>query len=385
MSPNPAYTQRISEPAISETEIQACVMRLVEAELTQGGGNSVALFEAGLARFLKVDPSTVVACSSGTSALHLALLALGVRPGSRVIVPSLTYVATAAALRYVGAEPVFVDVDDSWTIDPTQLARVFERVRKSTVSGAVGIIPVHLYGVPANIAAIRSTAAEFGAWVLEDAAQAMGATTPKGPVGTLTDAATFSFYANKLITTGGEGGAVVLRDLDAAERARLYRGQGQDPNRRYWHSVVGYNYRMTAMQAAFGSAQLARIDHFLRLRHEIGRVYEELLRGYSMPRCPAGCTPVNWLYTVLVPRGINRDSVMANLASNHGIETRPAFPLVSEMPPYVQCPSFPLPVSSDVAARGISLPTHCKMSTGDAERVARALIASVERVNKKGA
>ena len=186
-------------------------------------------FEREFAEYCNTATSLTVC--NGTVALHLALMGLDVRPGDEVLVPSLTYVATANAVRYVGAEPVFVDVDpDTWCIDPDKLeAAITRRTR--------GIIPVHLLGHPADMDRINRVADVHGLWVIEDAAEALGAKYKGQPVGSLSHAATFSFFGNKVITSG-EGGAITLSDERLATRLRALRGQGMDPNRRYYFPIT---------------------------------------------------------------------------------------------------------------------------------------------------
>lgn len=363
------YRFPISQPDITAAELDAVTRVLAAGELTQSGGPTVAGFESDLARYLDTDSALVVACSSGTTALHLALLSLGIGPHDRVLVPSLTYVATVAALRYVGAEPVFVDVDGSWTLDVDKL--------QAAAHGCAAVIPVGLYGMPAEMESIRAIARQHGLRVIEDACQSFGASVGGRKSGLLVDAGVFSFYANKLITTGGEGGAVVLEDRERATEARRYRGQGQSLNRRYWHEVVGYNYRMTAMQAAFGRAQLARIEDLTHYRSVAAAAYFEGLGAFEVQTSTTDAAPVDWLFTLLVPAGVDRDSVAAYLSNLYSIETRPAFPAVHTMPPYRVYADGRLPKTEDIAARGLSLPTHPRLSLGDAQFIAHAFKEAV--------
>lgn len=363
---NPANRIRISEPLFGPQEISAVHDCLVHGELTMGAGPSVAAFERTLCSV--VDVEHAVACSSGTSALHLALLALGIGPGDVVAVPSLTYVATVAAVRCVGAEPVFIDVDDGWTMDPAAL-RTCGRALNA-------IIPVHLYGNPADDD-VFEFAAEFDIPVIEDCAQSLGADIPLRGI-----AGIFSFYANKAITTMGEGGAVITRQSEIALRARLLRGQGQDPVRRYHHVVVGYNYRLTAPQAAFGTAQVKyRLMESLRLRRQMVDIYRAELPDFETARMRQGA--VDWLHTVLVPPGVNRDDVMQTMVADFDVETRPAFPSVARMPPYVQWYRGGLDKTDDVAARGISLPTHPRLTAAQLERVVRAFRTTIVEQTEK--
>ncbi len=216
-----------------------------------------------------------VSCCNGTVALHLALLGIGIGPGDEVLVPSLTYVASANAVRYCGAEPVFVDSDPrTWNLDPADLQRkITSRTR--------AVMAVHLYGKPAPMREILEIARARRIAVVEDAAEAIGASYDGRPVGALSDVAAFSFFGNKVITCG-EGGMVVTGDEALARKIRQLKGQGQDFERRYWFPVVGYNYRMTNIQAALGLAQLEKIDEYLLARTEIEAWYRQEARG--MPR-----------------------------------------------------------------------------------------------------
>ena len=240
--------------------------------------------------------SSAVAVCNGTVALHLALLGLDVRPGDEVLVPSLTYVATANAVRYVGAEPVFVDVDrETWCIDPAQMEAAITRRTK-------GIIAVHLLGHPADMDRINHIAAVNGLWVVEDAAEAPLATYKGRVVGGLAKMATFSFFGNKLITCG-EGGAITLSDPQLDTRLRILRGQGMDPQRRYYFPVTGYNFRLTNVAAAILCAQLERREEIVATRTALFDRYKELLapiRGVGFQPvapwrgCRRGCSPPRW-------------------------------------------------------------------------------------------
>jgi perosamine synthetase len=310
-----------------------------------------------------------VATSSGTSALHLALLALGIQPGDEVIVPALTFIATANAVQYVGATPVIVDSErTTWNIDPACVEAAITPRTKA-------LIPVHLYGHPAAMAELLCIADRHGLAVVEDAAQAHGARINGRRVGALGNAGCFSFFGNKIISTG-EGGMLVTNDVRIFERARLLRDHGMSPTRKYWHEALGYNYRMTNIQAAIGVAQLERVEETLQAKRTIAREYNRLLKavhGVTIPPDAPDAESVYWLYSVLVNErafGMSRDDVMAALHSE-GIETRPFFPPIHTQPIYATGQS--LPVSEDLAATGLNLPSAPNLRQEDAQRVARAL------------
>jgi len=315
-----------------------------------------------------------VAVCNGTVALHLALLTIGVRPGDEVLIPSLTYVATANSVRYVGAEPVFVDVDENtWCIDPAQLEQAITRRTK-------GIIAVHLYGHPADMDAINHIAAVHGLWVIEDAAEAHFATYKSRPVGSLAQMATFSFYGNKLITCG-EGGAITLNDPSMELHMRTLRGQGMDPQRRYYFPITGYNFRLTNVASAILCAQMERRHNIVARRREIFDRYTTLLAdvsGIGLQPIAEWAQPAFWLFCITVDEnayGRSRDEVATLLASEN-IDTRPFFIPLHTLPPFREESrkrSEYLPVTDRLAAIGMNLPTYNGLLDSDVERIAEVI------------
>lgn len=311
---------------------------------------------------------------NGTVALHLALMGLDVRPGDEVLVPSLTYIATANAVRYVGAEPVFVDVDpETWCIDPKLLEASITRRTK-------GIIAVHLYGHPADMDAINHVAAVHGLWVVEDAAEAHFARYKGRPTGGLGDLGTFSFYGNKIITCG-EGGAVNVNDKHLELRLRTLRGQGMDPQRRYYFPVTGYNFRLTNLAAAILCAQLDRRKEILAGRRRVFTAYENLLAGIPgigfQPAAPwAERAP--WLFCITVDAneyGRSRDELAA-LLSEKGIETRPFFLALHKLPPFREESKLrgeALPFTDALSDTGMNLPTFAALTGSQIEYIADAI------------
>ncbi len=329
-------------------------------------------FEREFAEYCNTATSLTVC--NGTVALHLALMGLDVRPGDEVLVPSLTYVATANAVRYVGAEPVFVDVDpDTWCIDPDKLeAAITRRTR--------GIIPVHLLGHPADMDRINRVADVHGLWVIEDAAEALGAKYKGQPVGSLSHAATFSFFGNKVITSG-EGGAITLSDERLATRLRALRGQGMDPNRRYYFPITGYNFRLTNLACAILCAQMERKETILAQRRTLCERYNQMLRSIPgiglQPVAPwAEISP--WMYSCTIDPdefGGSRDELMASLAERN-IETRPMFISLHTLPPFREESrkrNEHLPVTDRLSESGIILPTYNTLSEADQDRVVGAI------------
>ncbi len=360
----------VAEADLSGREEEYAV-EAIRSSWISGTGRFVDRFEAEFANLCGVR--SAVAVSNGTVALHLALLALDVRPGDEVLVPSLTYIATANAVRYVGAEPVFVDVDPTtWCLDAAQVeSRITRRTK--------GIIPVHLYGHPADMDAIGQIAAVHGLWVIEDAAEAHLARYHGRPVGSLGNVATFSFYGNKIFTCG-EGGALTCNDAQLDVRMRTLRGQGVDPDRRYYFAVTGYNFRLTNLACAILCAQLERREEIVQARQRVYALYEEALKGVPgigfQPRAPwAEVAP--WLFSITIDErvyGRTRDEVMTILAGA-GIETRPFFVPLHLLPPFRDVPTPPQAVAEELGRRGMNLPTHARVTAADVERIASILEA----------
>jgi perosamine synthetase len=364
----------VAAPALVGRE-KEYVLDCLDSTWISSSGSYIERFEQAFAAFCGVRHA--MTCTNGTVALHLALLALGVGPGDEVIVPTLTYVATANAVRYCGATPVFVDAEiDSWNMDPGAAARAVTGRTKA-------IVVVHLYGHPTDMDPIIDLARDHGLAVVEDAAEAHGAKYKGRTVGAIGDIATFSFYGNKIITTG-EGGMVVTDDDDLAQTVRLLKGQGQDPNRRYWFPVVGFNYRMTNVAAAIGLAQLERIDWHIARRREVAGWYREALADLpDVTLSPELHWARNafWISCALLGEGagISRDDVMESMDAQ-GIETRPFFYPLHTLPPYTQ-KGGEFPVAESLAARGINLPSSALLTEAEVHDVARALTAAIAGVD----
>lgn len=307
--------------------------------------------------------------SNGTTALHLALAGLNLQPGEEVIVPSMTYIATANAVRYCGGEPIFVDVDpNTWCITAQTIAEaITPRTR--------GIIVVHLLGQPADMDPIMQVASTHGLWVVEDSAEAPFATYKGTPVGGIGQVATFSFYGNKMLTSG-EGGAITFQDPHLERRFRMLRGQGMDPDKRYFFPIVGFNYRMTNVAAALLCAQMERRGEIQWRRRAVWSQYVERLAripGIEL-RPPHDWSEISpWMFACLVDEdrlGVNRDELAAALLQR-GIETRPMFVPLHRLPPYrdVARRTPPLPVTDLLGDQGIMLPTFTTLTEAQVARV----------------
>ena len=359
----------VSAPVLGGRELEY-VTDCVESSWISSCGKYVGRFEATFAEFCGARHA--VSCCNGTAALHLSLLALGVGPGDEVIVPTLTFVATANAVTYCGARLRFADVDPrTWTLDPRSLEKLITPRTKA-------VIPVHLYGHPADMGAVNEIARRHGLRVVEDAAEAHGAEWQGTRAGSLGDLAAFSFYGNKIITTG-EGGMVTTDDESLARRARQFMGQGMDFDRRYWFPIVGHNYRMMNLTAAVGLAQMERADWHVARRAEVAAWYEDELRnepGVTWQAERDYTRPAHWLFPVTLDEriGVGRDDVMGGLA-RHGVETRPVFYPMHVLPPYREaaCEDGPFPVADRIARRGLSLPTWAGLTREDVAYVCDAL------------
>ena len=359
----------VLEPTLGQEELDN-VVECVSTNWISSQGKFVTEFEAAFER--RHPGMHALAVCNGTVALHLAMAALGIGPGDEVIVPTLTFAASVNAILYTGAEPVLVDCDPvTWTVDPAGVeAAVTPKTR--------AILPVHLYGHACHMDAIGDIADRHGLMVIEDAAEALGSRYHDRPVGSIGDASTFSFFGNKTITTG-EGGMVLFRDAATADHARTLRDHGMSRDRRYWHEHVGFNYRLTNLQAAVGVAQLNRLDEFVRRKRAIASAYHDRLEPLDLvlPREAAGTLHSYWLYSVLLPPTIDRDDTIRRLADN-GVDTRPLFYPMHRMPPYRDCRrTGDLSVADSIAARGLSLPSSASLDPEDVSQVCTAVASAV--------
>jgi len=354
----------ISKPFIGPREKQL-VLDALDSGWVSSIGKYIDEFETNFARYCGTDYA--LAISNGTSGLHLALATLGLQPGDEVIIPDLTFVATANAVAYTGATPVLADVDpDTLCIDPASV--------KSLISARTrAIIPVHLYGHPADIDALVAIGDLNGLDIIEDAAEAHGAEYKGRKVGGLGKCGVFSFYGNKVITTG-EGGMLTTNDHEFYQRAKRLRDHAMSPTRRYFHEERGFNYRITNLQAALGVAQLERIEEFLARRAEImGWYHSEIFitDGIRLNREKSGAKSAFWMVCLEVdwldePR---RDVLMRKLGER-GIDTRPYFCTLSSMPMYQQ---KPLPIAARKSRIGLNLPSYFELTKPDVQRVGAAV------------
>ncbi len=362
----------VAAPALVGNE-QEYVLDCLKSTWISAKGQYIQRFEGAFSEFCGVR--WAVSCSTGTAALHLALLALGIGPGDEVILPTLTYIATANAITYCGARPVFVDSNPrTWNMDPTLL-------EAAVTSRSKAIVVVHLYGNPVNMDSVLRTARAQGLCVIEDAAQAHGAQYRGQRVGALGDLGTFSFYGSKILTTG-QGGMVVTNNEELAARVRQLRSQGMDPGRPYWFPMVGYNYQMTNIAAAIGLAQLERVEWHLARRRQIAQQYRRQLEGtpgISFQVQESWARNAHWLVGIVLDEQapITRDSLIVQLAEQ-GIETRPFFWPMHTLPMYEGRAGGSLyPAAERLAARGLCLPSSAALTDEDVSYVCQQVLQIV--------
>ena len=323
-------------------------------------GKFIRQFEDAFAAYIGVPYAASV--SNGTVAIHNALLALGIKEGDEVIVPSFTYIASVNPIVYTGATPVFVDsLRDTWQLDADDIERkITSRTR--------AIMAVHLYGHPCDMDRIMEIARKYHLFVIEDCAEAFGSKYKGRYAGTFGDIAAFSFFGNKTITTG-EGGMVTTRDRTLHERATHFKGQGLAKYREYWHDTIGYNYRMTNICAAIGLAQLERADSTIQKKRQVADWYRKYLSGYPLEiqKESEGVFHTYWMVCILVENADIRDNLRTYLLEK-GIETRPTFYPIHSMPMYAHN-FYRLPVAEDISWRGINLPSYPDLSENDVAEI----------------
>jgi perosamine synthetase len=361
----------ISKPYIGARE-KELVLDALDSGWVSSIGKYIDEFEANFARYCGTEYA--VAVSNGTTGLHLALATLGLQRGDEVIVPDLTFVATANAVAYTGATPVLADIDaDTLCMDPASV--------KSLISARTrAIIPVHLYGHPADMDALTEIADAHGVAIIEDAAEAHGAEYRGRRVGGLGKCGVFSFYGNKVITTG-EGGMLTTNDREFYQRARRLRDHAMSPQRRYFHEERGFNYRITNLQAALGVAQLERSDEFLARRAEIMNWYEQEIATTDrvrLNRVKNWAKSAFWMVCLEVDQfdETHRNAFMQALRAR-GIDSRPYFCTMSSLPMYKQTP---MPISARKAQIGLNLPSYFELTKLEVQRIGSDVNAILKEI-----
>lgn len=359
----------VNEPIVSKKAIKY-VNDALNTGWISSAGSYIDRFEEQFAKYIGVKYATTV--SNGTTAIHVALDALGVTKGDEVIVPNLTIISCPAAVTYLGAKPVLVDVEkNTGNIDPTLIERAITKKTKA-------IMVVDLYGHPADYSTIKKIARKYSIPIIEDAAEAHGAEYKGKKAGSLGDIATFSFYANKIVTTG-EGGMVVSNSKELIEKVKSKKNLSHSPNKRFFHDEIGYNYRMTNLQAALGLGHLEEIEKFIEKKFEIANFYSSQLKNISCITLPSEekyAKSVYWMYTVeLLPNcPLSRDEFMKQLLAV-GIDTRTYFYPLHTMPALKSYVSKKMsyPVSTMLSERGLYLPSGLAISKSQLQYVVREI------------
>ncbi len=351
----------ISQPSITDLEIKY-VTDAVSSTWVSSLGKYIDRFEETFAAFCRTKYA--ISVSSGTAAIHLSLKALGVGQADEVIVPDLSFIATANSVLNAGGTPVFADVDAfNLCLDPSEVERLVTERTKA-------IMPVHLYGHPAEMSAINSIAERYGLVVIEDAAESHGARTKDGVSGGLGFCGTFSFYGNKNLTTG-EGGMITTNDEEFSLKCRHLRDHAMSKEKRYWHNELGFNYRLTNLQAALGCAQLERVDSLLNKRQEIFEWYSKYLQGVEgiqLNRTYDWAFNSYWLICMEVEKfDEQKRDTFIRLLKDEGVDSRPYFYPMSSMPYFAKANT---PVSYEVYGKGLNLPTYFDLQEKDVERIA---------------
>ncbi|HUD19158.1 MAG TPA: DegT/DnrJ/EryC1/StrS family aminotransferase [Patescibacteria group bacterium] len=367
----------VSEPNISAREIRY-VTHAISSSWISSTGDYVKRFEKLFAQIVS-KTKFAISVNSGTSALHVALAALGVGPGDEVILPTFTMIATINAVAYCGATPVVIDADlTTWNMDASD-------IEKHITDRTKAIIAVHTYGAPADMDTIMHIARKHELWVVEDAAEAHGATYHGKPVGGIGDVGAFSLYANKIITTG-EGGMVVTNNEEIADRLRLLHNNAFTQEMHFWHTMIGFGYRMTNLQAAVGTAQVERFTKLLSIKRTNARLYVQLLsdiQGVTLPYEAPATQHSYWMFGILINKkrfGMDKNHLRILLAAR-GIETRPFFIPLHVQPPYWHLfKNVRYPVSEQLCRDGLYLPSSTTLTKKDIAYIA-GCIRELSRVH----
>lgn len=357
------YKYAVYQPSLSGNE-KKYVNECIDSTWISSKGKFVTEFEKAFSNYIGVKNGTGVC--NGTVAIHLALVALGLGEGDEVIVPTFTYIASANPILQVGAKPVFADCcEDTWQIDPKDIkAKITPKTK--------AIMVVHLYGHPCDMDSIMKIAQENNLFVIEDCAEAIGSEYKGKKIGSFGDVACFSFFGNKTITCG-EGGMVLTNSDYLYERLCHFKGQGLARYREYWHDTMGYNYRMTNIQAAIGLAQFEQVETFIQRKQNVSKWYKEKLRGLPIVFHDAvgDVKHTWWMCSILVASESEREN-LRNYLKEQGIETRPTFYPIHTMPVYAQKYERH-PVAEDIALRGINLPSYPTLEEHDIDYICKKI------------
>lgn len=377
----------LSVPNLKGNEIQY-VVHAIETEWVSSGGPYVNEFEGKIAAYVKSKGA--VSCQNGTSGLHIALKVCGVTEEDEVIVPTLTFIAAVNPVKYIGAEPIFMDCDDSLCMDADKLTEFCENecsyvdgklINNKSKKHIKAIVVVHVFGNMADMEKIMDVATRFNLKVIEDATEALGTYYSKGKfkgkyAGTIGTIGVYSFNGNKIITTGG-GGMIVSDDKKLLERAKHLTTQAKSDELYYIHDEIGYNYRMTNLQAALGLAQLEQLEQFIKVKEDNYNLYKEHIseiEGLSILNFRDNTRPNYWFYALYINTSypLNRDEMMKYLLSKQ-VQTRPIWGLISEQKPYIRCQSYKIETAKIYLNHVVNIPCSSNLSKSDVSYVIKCL------------
>lgn len=369
----------LSVPNLKGRELEY-VTQAIETEWVSSAGEYINQFESQIAQYINVKGA--VACQSGTAGLHIALLCCGVTKDMEVIVPALTFIASVNPVKYVGAEPVFLDCDDSLTLDPEKFRDFCEKecrfvngklINNKTGKHIAAIVVVHIFGNMADMEKIMELAVTYNLKVIEDAAEAIGTYYLSGRyagkyAGSIGDAGVFSFNGNKIITTGG-GGAIVSNDLDLLSQSKHLTTQAKQDELYYEHDTIGYNYRMTNLQAALGLAQLEQLETFIAIKKENYALYQQKIAGISgleLLEFRENTRPNYWFYSLYCHEEypLNRDEIIRFLGKN-SIQVRPIWGLICDQKPYHNHQSYKIDKARRYVEHVVNLPCSSNLAKED--------------------
>lgn len=370
----------LSVPNLKGNELKY-VTEAIEDEWVSTGGSFINKFEEDIAKYINVDQA--VACQSGTAGLHLSLLLSGVTRDTEVIVPTLTFIAAVNPVKYLGAEPIFMDCDDSLCMDMNKLEDFCQLQCELTEEGLINkhtkkiikaVVVVHVFGNMANMEKLMDIAEKYRLKVVEDATEALGTYYTSGKyegkfAGTIGDFGVYSFNGNKIITTGG-GGMLVAKDNTLADKARYLSTQAKDDPIKYIHDEIGYNYRMTNLQAALGVAQLEKLEDFIETKKQNYLLYNGKIKeidGLSLLSFRSDIRPNYWFYSLMIDNdiyGLERDQLMTQLLE-HKIQTRPIWGLIHEQQPYKQNQKYKIVLARKYFETILNIPCSSNLTESD--------------------
>ena len=344
----------VYKPFLCDLE-EKYVNECIKTNWISSKGKFISKFEESFSNYLGIKHSTSV--SNGTVALHLALHTLGIGPNDEVILPTLTYVATANSVAYVGAKPVFVDSDrDTWNINPE---KIISKITKNTKA----ILVVHLYGNPCSMDKIMEICEKYKLLLIEDSAESFGSTYKGRYMGNFGNISTFSFFGNKTITTG-EGGMVSSSNEELVKRAAYLKSQAVSKEKEYWHDELGFNYRMTNICSAIGLAQLEKADIILQKKQRIAMWYQKFLKDcdITFQKSEKDCVNSFWMVSILMKNEKDRDNIREYLKAQ-GVETRPLFSPIHKMGTFKSNETFP--IAESLTTKGLNLPSYPDLKEED--------------------